>query len=242
MAKVNKFKCPFCNKIYTDKRVLYNHMEKDHPNTIPSGMSPAQYYFNHKYKKEHGSCIMCKKETKWNEQAGRYERLCSKKCEEAYREMFRKRMKAANKDPDTWMKRPEVQKKMLENRKISGKYKWSDGSKEFVYTGTYEQEFLEFMDIFMHWPSSDIMSPAPQIFPYKIDGVDHFYIPDAYIPSLDLILEIKSSTNAHYRARDINIEKTKDMILEKSEHKYFKIFDKKYDDFFNFILEIIYKK
>ena len=38
---------------------------------------------------------------------------------------------------------PEQQQKMLANRKISGKYRYSDGTM-FTYTGSYEKKLLEF--------------------------------------------------------------------------------------------------
>lgn len=240
---IKKFKCPFCNKIYVDKKLLHAHLENKHKSQIPKGMTAAQFYFNLRNNKTGGKCIICGKPTKWNEGACRYDRICSERCQNEYRKLFLKRMKAAGKENQ--MNDPEHQKKMLRNRKISGTYKWSDGSKEFVYTGSYEKDFLEFMDIFMHWNSSDIMMPAPQIFEYKYgldeDGKDkiHFYIPDVFIPSINLILEIKASDNRHYRARDIQIEQIKDKIVSKTKFRYFKIFDKKYDDFYKLLLQII---
>ena len=67
-------------------------------------------------------CIICKKETQWNEATERYERLCSDACKKKYRQLFRDRMKKSGKDPDKFLNDPEQQKKMLANRKISGEY------------------------------------------------------------------------------------------------------------------------
>jgi len=231
------FKCPFCKSKYIKKELLYNHILKEHTELIPQGMSVQQFYFNTVNHKSSGQCVICKKETKWNDAVCRYDRLCSEKCKEVYKKQFRERMMKTY-GKTHLLNDPDQQKKMLENRKISGKYKWSDGT-IFTYTGTYEHEFLEFMDIFMQWSSKDIISPAPQVFKYEYEGKEHFYIPDVYIPSLNLIIEIKSSDNKHYRARDIAIETVKDKLLEKSNFNYFKVFDKKYDDFYNFILKIV---
>ena len=55
--------------------------------------------------------------------------------------------------------------------------------------------------------SSDVVSPAPQIFDYVYEGKKHFHIPDVYITSLNLIVQVKSAENKHYRARDIEKEK-----------------------------------
>ena len=65
--------------------------------------------------------------------------------------------------------------------------------------------------------------------------ISDFYIPDFYIPSLNLIVEIKSSENGHYRARDIETEKLKDAAIEKTNYTYIKVFDKKYDEFVNYV-------
>ena len=80
---------------------------------------------------------------------------------------------------------------MLMGRKISGVYKWSDRINNFDYTGSYERDFLEFLDNQLEWTNpTDIMSPGPT-FHYEYNGADHFYIPDFYITSLDLIVEIQ---------------------------------------------------
>lgn len=225
------FKCPFCELKYIQKPSLYSHMEKEHESQL-NGLSPAQIYFNYKNKKTGGKCIMCGKPTKFNEASERYDRLCSPECKEAYREMFKKRMKDKY-GTEHLLDDPEQQKKMLANRKISGTYVWSKDKKyKFTYTGTYEKDFLEFMDIFLNWSPNDIIMPAPQVFEYYYQNKKHFYIPDVFIPSLNLIIEIKSSTNKHYRERDLVQEKIKDKILEKSPYNYIKILDKEYDNFF----------
>ena len=44
---------------------------------------------------------------------------------------------------------------MLLNRRISGRYEWRDGT-EFGYVGSYEKDFLRFMDQELNWVSSDM--------------------------------------------------------------------------------------
>lgn len=233
---MDSFKCPLCNNKYTNKKALYNHLEDKHEDQL-NDLSPANFYFNFRNKKTHGTCIMCKEHTKFNETTEKYERLCSDKCKEDYRKMFRERMKKKY-GREHLLNDPEIQKKMLANRKISGTYEWSDGSKEFTYTGSYEKDFLEFLDLFMNLHSSDVMCPAPQIIDYQYEGKAHFYIPDIYIQSIDLLIEIKASDNRHYRERDIEIEKIKDKRVKDLKINYFKVFDKKYDDFFNYLLKL----
>jgi len=231
-------KCPFCTFKYNDKGNLCNHIENKHSEQL-NGLSPAQVLFNYKYNKSGGKCIICTKSTKWNESTGRYERICDRKesnCREKYRDMFKQRMMKVH-GKTTLLNDPEVQKKMLENRKISGEYTWSDGHTITKYTGTYEKEFLEFLDIFLKFDPSDVISPAPQIFYYQYKGKKHFYIPDFYISSINTIIEVKAYDNKHYRARDEGQEKVKDNAVMKSKFNYVKVHDKEYDEFFKYLME-----
>ena len=242
MSTSNKiYKCPFCDYKYKEKQSLYNHMEKEHEDQL-NGLSPAQCYFNIRNKKDHGSCIICKKETQWNEATERYERLCSDACKKKYRQLFRDRMKKSGKDPDKFLNDPEQQKKMLANRKISGEYVWPDGTKT-KYVGSYDRDFIEFVHTFFpDFNPSDLMSPAPQIVNYKYKGKEHFYIPDFYITSLNLLIEIKSDTNMHYRERDIDQEQEKDKAVKRTNYNYIKILEKRYDEFYDFILNFDFEK
>lgn len=244
MQKMSSYKCPFCSKSYKQKVSLYNHMEEEHEEQL-EGLPPAQVFFNFIYKKKFGLCIICKKNhTKFNLIKERYERLCDDpKCHEKYKKMFQERMKKRYGD-DIYkrMRNPEVQKQMLVNRKISGTYTWSSNPKfKFTYTGTYEEEFLKFLDTFLNWNPEDLFSPSPIVFKYKYEGKEHFYIPDFYIPSLNFLVEVKSFENKHYRERDIEIEKIKDKTVIEEGYNYFKVHDKTYDDFFNYLMDLINK-
>ena len=83
MAKT--YKCPYCDKrLERDK--LIDHVESKHEDLIPEGQTPTQVVFNSINNKTHGNCVICKKPTKWNEKAGRYDRLCDDpKCKEKMR-------------------------------------------------------------------------------------------------------------------------------------------------------------
>jgi hypothetical protein len=234
------YKCPFCTvKTYSDKKDLYLHIETTHKEQVKD-MSPAQIYFNFKnkydLKKANGKCIICNRNTTFNNTTEKYERLCSDLCRENYKKQFKDRMiKTYGKEH--LLTDPEQQKKMLANRKISGTYEWSNGIDKTTYTGSYEKDFLQFMDLLMKWENpKDVMMPAPQIFKFNFEGEERFYIPDVYITSLNLVIEIKSEENKHYRQRDISIEKTKDDILGNSGYEYLKIYDKKYSVFFEWLL------
>jgi len=136
------------------------------------------------------------------------------------------------------MKDMQHQKEMLAARHISGEYKYSDGT-VFKYTGSYEKKFLEYLDTILNWPSSDIMAPAPQIILYRdFDGKERSHIPDFYLTSLNLIVNIKSSTNKFYRLRDLDTERAQDLAVKNTGLNYIKIYDNQFDKFMNGVDEI----
>ena len=82
-----------------------------------------------------------------------------------------------------------------------------------------------------------MIAPSPNNYWYKWkDGTEHLYIPDFFIPSLSLEVEIKESDNTHPRmehSREIEHLKDERMAREmkKTNINYIKIVDKKYDEF-----------
>ena len=242
---MTNYKCIFCDYKSKEKNDLYKHIEEEHEHQIPKNMTVAQLYFNYKNKylleKNNGTCVICGEPTLWCESAERYERFCNNpnhRCREIYRENFIKNM-VKTYGKEHLLDDVEQQKKMLANRKISGEYIWSNGTYKTLYTGSYEKDFLEFMDHVLGWSNpQDIMMPAPQIFNYQTkDGTRHFYLVDVFISSLNLLIEIKASDNKHYRERDIEVEKIKDKTLENSEFNFIKVYDKDYSGFFNWLIK-----
>lgn len=236
--KTKSFKCPFCNKRYISKNTFYTHLDSFHHDKLED-MSPAQFLFFLKYGKKKGSCIICKKETKWNEKLERYERLCSKECSNKYRKIFKERMMKRY-GKTTLLNDPEQQKKMLANRKISGIYIFEDGTK-ISFTGSYEKDFLSYVENNMGINGKNIIAPAPQIFYYEYDGKKHFYIPDFYIAELNLIVEIKdggNNPNKHPSRinKDLPKERIKDQVMiNQNDYNYIKIKNKDYKDFSNMV-------
>lgn len=236
------YKCPLCTKKYVEKQSLYNHLDREHKEQL-EGLSPAHWYFDWRNKNttHQGLCTQCRKNpTEFNEITEKYQRFCSQECKKKYAEEFKKRM--MNKyGKTTLLNDPEFQKKMLANRKISGTYIWTDGTK-FTYTGSYEKDCLAFLDKVMNFDSKDIMFPAPQVFKYMYQNKEHFYIPDGFIVPLNIIMEIKASDNKHYRERDIDIEKTKNKVLlenqERLNYHFIEIFDKNYKPLVELIDEV----
>ena len=240
MQKV--FKCPYCNKKYIDKKALYEHIGSKHPEQIPVGMPVSQVYFNNKYKKTGGRCVICGKPTKWNETVERYDRICSSECKAKYKADFSKKM-IKKYGKEHLCDSDEQQKKMLAARSISGVYTWSDGKSKFTYTGSYEHDFLIFLDKFMNLNPNDIFAPAPQVFKYKDDqGKDRFYIPDFYIASINTLVEIKArNQNEHFNRTGTGAlkEQMKDKLMrEQTQYNFVKVLDKDYSIFLNFLIDL----
>lgn len=226
MAK--RYKCPYC-ELRDERKKLIAHIDKRHEEMLPEGYDGARTVYDMiNHTNGHGTCRICKKDTQWNMSSQRYDVLCGNpKCKEAMREEYKKNMIRV-KGTYNILNDPEQQQKMLANRKISGKYRYSDGT-VFTYTGSYEKKLLEFEDAVMNIPSKDIMMPGPTI-EYMYNGKKHFYIADQlYIP-YNLIIEIKDGGNnkngketpGMIASREKTIEKEK-VITDKGEYNYLRL-------------------
>ena len=229
-----KHKCAFCQYQTDDIVACGQHYETAHRSLLPTGLSGAHFaYFILTGRKE-GRCVVCHRPTQWNEKTHKYHRICSDRCKRQYGKIKQ-------------LTNPKVQQEMLAHRKISGEYTWFSSRAEdsshpiFRYTGSYELDFVTYMDRVKHWNPNDLMMPCPILFEYTYDGQKRFYIPDAYIPSLDLIIEIKDgdpnnpphNANKHPEILAVNRvkEKLKRAAVKKSTHNYLVIYNKDYRDF-----------
>ena len=240
MRKINVYRCPICRKPYKTLTGWAAHMNLEHPENRPEGFSDSRYFYYVITGRTSGHCVACGRETIWNEETQKYNRFCGDpKCKERYKDVFDKRM--INKYGRTTLcDNPDQQRKMLKARKISGSYKFADGGK-IDYVGSYEKDFLRLLDTFFHFKSSDVMGPSPHTYCYKYENEDHFYIPDFFIPNLNLEIEIKDETNAHHKivAVDRVKEKLKDDVMNSIEAiNYFKVTDKDYRPFFSYLLKL----
>ena len=222
------------------------HMHRHHPDEIPKGFTDLQYFYYTITGKKSGACVQCHKPTDWNEATGKYNRYCNNpKCKEQYCKVAKKRM-IDKYGKIHLLNDPEMQRKMLSNRKISGTYTFSDGSGKVPYVASYEKDFLMTMDTVLGFKATDIMSPSPHNYVYMYEGKPHFYIPDFYIPSLNLEIEIKDDQNGPNANKHPKIaavdrvkEALKDDIMAKNKSvNYFKVMDKSYTDFFKYVLEL----
>lgn len=230
-----KYKCPYCDKRYT-RPDLINHIDKKHSDMIPKDYTSTRVVFNMINKKDHGSCIICKKETAWNEDHARYERLCgSKSCHDKYVKIAHTNTKI-----DEKLRDPEFQQKMLAGRSISGTYKFADGN-QVSYTGSYERQLLEFLDKFLGFKSYDVESPGPTI-EYTYKGKKHFWITDQYLIPYNLVFDCKDGGDnpnkremTEYREKQIAKEKA---IKKQGKYNYIRLTNNSFDQLLDIMFEL----
>ena len=222
MAK--KYRCPYCKDTY-ERDKLVEHIEVEHEDMIPEGFTPARVVFAVINHKDHGVCVVCKKNTKWDEDRGKYERLCSNpNCRKKLREVALKNHMKVYKVP-TLLNDEEHQEKMLSHRKIAGEYTFSDGGK-LGYVGTFEHKLLEFFDLVLKVKSKDILEPGP-VLEYDFHGKTKKWITDfLYIP-YNLVIEVKDGgDNPNKRQmpeyRDKQLQKEK-MITNLGTYNYLRL-------------------
>ena len=238
------YRCQFCNynvtadknrkSVITAKHKMGEHYETKHKNLLPEGMSGYRWMYYLITKKDRGSCIICHNETDFNEITMKYSRFCNNpQCKQKYKEERDKRM-IAKYGKICILDDPEQQKKMQQGRKIGGWYTWSDGKTKVPYLSSYEMDFFRHLDVDLHWPASDIIAPSPHTYTYEYNGKSHYYIPDAFIPSMNMEVEIKSKQRSE-RQNQESYEKEikKDELMRSCSNlfNYIIIFDKDYTEF-----------
>ena len=239
MILMRNTKCRFCSKIFNNKQKYCNHVAEAHNDQVPEGCEPLEFAYSLLVNKPMGRlCVMCKeKPVKFNDSSLKYERFCSNPaCKEAYVKMMKERMvKVYGKEH--LLNEASQQRKMLYNHHDAKDYIWDEKHK-FRIIGSYEADFLDKLKS-LGWSPDDIICPSPQDFWYKWgDGTQHLYIPDFFLPSLNLHVEIKQGGfNDSYMEHNRDIEHRKDAMMEyecgKIGQHYIKIMDKKYDEFIN---------
>ena len=231
-------KCPFCSKVFNDKHDYCTHIVNIHNDQIPEDCEiPLEFAYSLLVKKNMGrKCVMCKtRPVHFNQNTLKYERLCDNPaCKQAYVKNMKSNMVGVY-GKEHLLNESEMQRKMIFNHANARDYKWDD-KHTFRIIGSYEEDFLNKLKS-LGWSPDDVIAPSPNTYTYKWkDGTEHLYIPDFYIPSLSLEVEIKESDNTHPRmehSREIEYLKDKRMALEasKSGIHYIKIVDKNYNEF-----------
>ena len=235
------YKCPYCDTKLA-RWAVGNHIELNHEELVPKGMTANQVGFNSVNKKTetHGCCVVCKRPTPWNEKNCKYDRLCGRpECREALREKYKKNMIKVH-GKYNLLNDPERQEKMLANRKISDTYRFADGGRH-VYTGTYERKALEFLDKVMGFHSRDILSPGPTL-EYEYKGQKLKWITDIMLIPFNLVIEVKdggSNPNNRqmptYRKKQIAKET---MITNLGKYNYLRLTDNNFEQLLDIIAEL----
>lgn len=238
---MNKVKCKLCDRVFIDKRHLILHIDKAHSSQIPAEWSASQYENYLRTGRTHGTCVICKCDTPWNSTTGKYCRMCTKSsCRQKARELAEQNLiKSKGITHSQMLKDPEFQRKMVYSKRTSGLYKFNDNRStvDVMYDSSFGKDFLEMCENFMNFLSCDIMGPSPNTYAYKYNGEWHFYIPDFYIPSLHLEVEIKDggdNPNMHPKIQAVDKvkESLKDKAMTKEKVNYVKIVNKNYSTFF----------
>lgn len=241
------YKCQFCaftstinsaTPIKSAKYKMGEHYETKHKNMLPKDMNGYRWFYYTLTGKNNGQCVVCKSNTPFNQVAMKYSRFCNNpNCKNTYREQFKQRM-IGKYGKIHLLNDPDKQREMLASRRISGNYTWSNGSITIPYTGSYELDFLKFLDNTLKWSSADIIGPSPHVYYYEYDNKKRFYIPDFFIPSLNLEVEIKDDGSAlqiseESRAKDV----IKDEIMRSNANyfSYIKITQKNYKEFLDIV-------
>lgn len=228
-----KYGCPYCS-IKLPRGELVTHVQDEHEIMIPEDYTAARAVYDHINGKNFGTCMICgTKVYEWDDRVWRYKNLCDNpNC----------RKKLTEKAKNNRLDDPEKQKVMLQGRKISGEYTFTDGGKR-GYVGSYEKKTLEFMDKVMGISSDDIATPGPT-FTYEYDGSKHAWITDIfYIPAM-LVIDVKDGGNnpntrpmESYREKQIEKEKA---IIEDGRYNYLRLTDNDFGQLLSAIADIRY--
>lgn len=234
-------KCLLCDKKFKSKEYLVSHIEKVHHETIPNDWSASRYENYLRTGKDHGVCIVCGEQTDWNESTWKYNRICdNKKCRDEVAKRAKKNM-ISKYGKVHLLNDADMQRKMIYAKRTSGTYYWSnDTGKKYPqhYASNPERKFLEMLDIFLNLDPSDIESPSPNTYVYTYEGKEHQYIPDHFIRSLNLEVEIKEpKDNQNMHPKIQAVDKVKESIKDDTMNNisainYIKINGTDYSEFF----------
>jgi hypothetical protein len=235
---VRNTKCPFCQRIFNDKHKYCSHIAMVHNDQIPEEYEALEYAYSLLVHKDIGRlCTVCRKNNvHFNQETLKYERICSDpNCKKEYAYNVAKQRMINKYGKAHLLDDADKQREMIFNHPQAKDFVWDEKHK-FRVIGTYEFDFLTKLKS-LDWSPADIIAPSPNNYYYRwADGSVHLYIPDFYIPSLALEVEIKESDNGHSRMEHAReMEHLKDAYMAAESRKngihYLKIVDKKYDEF-----------
>lgn len=239
-------KCQECDKKVKNFKALATHIQFNH--------DKKKYYNDYMKKEGEGLCKTCGNPTKFTILGRGYEKFCCKECEriDYSKRMARdnpmKTVAAKQNQRNTNLKRygvsqntkrPEIKEqikqtclkkygvenviqdsKIFRKAQITGKLLHRFNEK-IEYRGSYELDFLE-----NFYNKINIIQGLS--FKYNYLNKKHIYHSDFFIPSLNLIVEIK---NSYYYKRFKSIILTKKQATIDAGYNYIMIVDKDYTEF-----------
>ncbi len=227
-----KYTCPYCEERFTRNK-LYSHIENKHEEMITDEFPVGRIVYNTVNKRTEGSCMVCKKPTKWDDKKQRYDSFCSEECKQEYVKLAKERMRKKY-GKEYLLDDPDHQNKMLQGRRISGYYTFTSGGK-MPYVGSYERKFLEFMDKVLQVKTIDIIPSYPIVKYEDRNKEEHFWILDYYYVPANLAIDIKDGgDNPNNREMPEYREKQRQKeiaIAQQQEYNYIRLEDNKFDQF-----------
>ncbi len=243
------FICEGCGKVCRGRLGLSSHVSKYHKISMKD-------YINKWIKEKTDLCPICGNPPKYN--GYNYNKCCSRNCSKiyaakkskegcfekygveniSYLKDTKEKIGRSNKNKSTkalqirkntniklfGVENPMQNKEIFEKQKISSfKVKIF---KKLKYQDSYELDFLN--RYYILYP--DLINPSP--IKYKFKNKIHYYFPDFFIPSLNLVIEIKS---LYLFQRDELIIKEKEKATISNGFNYFIIVDKNYQSFDNYL-------
>ena len=238
--KEGLFICEECKNVFKSKRSLVLHIRHSHNSEY------KKYYDKWLKEETEGKCKICSKLTKFSGFKYYYDNCCSKICKDIYRGQRIEEENLKNFGVKNSYQREDVKEKIknicLEKHGVeypqqckeiydktqknacwSKKYKTTN----LNYRGSYELDFLKkYYNKFLDLQNGLFIR-------YTFKNKNKIYFPDFYIPSLNLIIEIKNSFNAKKDKKKI---KAKRKATISSGFNYIMIVDKNYIEFESIIL------
>jgi hypothetical protein len=250
--KIGYFVCEECGKSCYKRVGLSSHIFKYHH------ISMKDYIDKWIKEKIDGICPICGNPSPFNIKFSNYNKCCSKECTKIYaakrskEEIFKKygvknisylkiiKDKIGESNKNKSIEALKSRKKTnirifgvenpMQNKQIFIKNKIScmkiKNFRNIKYQGSYELDFL--IQYYKFFP--DLINPLP--IKYEFINKNRYYYPDFYIPSLNLIVEIK---NLYLSNNDKSIIMAKEKATINNGFNYIMIIDKNYEEFDNYL-------
>ena len=237
------FICMECGELCKNLSSLARHINKFHDTKI--------YYDLWVKRPGEGFCLNCHKPTTFKNLKRGYLKTCCNSCsglynrslwnEKSIQKRINTHIQKSKKElleeeknrKNTWIQKYGVENPMhskiifeKQQKKCFNLQTYKNSN--IIYQGSYELDFLE-----KYYEKIPDIQKAPLI-SYRFKGKNKIYYPDFYIPSLNLIIEIK---NSYLLRRDKNLILEKERVSREMGFKYFIIIDKDYREFGDFIYQ-----